>query len=336
MPVYNTVVSLLVCFLAIITFSCESLKDIVGSPSLSMKSVAIKSLDLEGITFSVDYSISNPYPIAFSIKEVAANITYEDTTLTKLSTSKGVNVVSMGSASNTMTFKVPYETIIKFAKAATTDSSNKSESKKSLPFMVSGTASLDLSAIAFLENQTMTLPFKKSFEVPVFKPSFSISDVKLQMPDVASLKNAFTSSGMNILKAASAATAILSGKPVSADAFDGVNIDFGLNFNVNVANEGSSAWDYIVNSCSLTSSAGKLADVAPTGTNSISSSNGTIPMTAKLNTLTASAFIVQLINKSGKNPVFSLDSGISFPDLPYAQKFPLAYSCELPLSKVSK
>lgn len=316
--------------LCAIVFSCATVGQIFGtsSPQLAVSGVSIKSLDLEGIIFNMDYSISNPYPVGFSIKSVAADVIYDATKFTSLSADEGVTVASGGTQKNALSFKVPYETIISMAK-------NGTSGRTSLPFSVSGNAALDLSAVSFLENKSLTIPFSKSFDVPVFKPSLSVSDVSLQKPTLAELKDALVGGGMTATKALSIATAIISGNSVVDTIFEGVNLDMDLNFNVNVSSEGSAPWKYVLEKCSLQTASGALADVHAAGTNTISS-NGTIPMTAKLNTLQAGKFIVQLLNKSGANPVFTIDSGLSFTELPsYAQNLPLSYSREIPLSSVT-
>ena len=59
-------------------------------------------------------------------------------------------------------------------------------------------------------------------------------------------------------------------------------------------------------------------------------------MKATLNTIEAGAFIIQLLNKSGENPTFSLSSGLTFPDTSYAKNIPLNYSVEIPLSSIAR
>ena len=314
--------------LGVIAFSCATVNQIFGSPQLAVSGVSIKSLDLEGITFNMDYSISNPYPVGFSIKSVAADVMYDTTKFTSLSADEGVKVASGGTQKNALSFKIPYETIISMAK-------NGISGKTALPFSISGNAALDLSAVSFLENQSLTIPFTKSFDVPVFKPSLSVSNVALQKPTLTELKDAFIGGGMGATKALSVATAIISGNSVVDTIFDGVNLDMNLNFDVNVGSEGSAPWKYVLEKCSLQTASGALANVTAQGTNTISS-NGTIPITAKLNTMQAGKFIAQLLNKSGTNPVFTIDSGLSFTDLPsYAQNLPLSYSKEIPLSSIT-
>ncbi len=311
--------------LLLFLFACSlsDVKKAIGSPTIALKSMAIESIDLEGITFKSDYTITNPYPVAFSIQEVAADVIYESKTFTSLKSSNGVSVASLGSKTNSFTFKVPYDTILNYAKSTS--------GKTSLPFTLKGSASLDLSKLSL---GSLSLPFTKEFSVPVFKPSFSISDVTVERPTLESLKTAFQNSGFNVIKAASLAAAVIAGKSISETDLAKINLNMGLKFNLNVANAGGAPWKFLVNSCSLNNSKGALANVNPVGSNSITSASGTIPMAATLNTANAAGFIVQLLTKSGENPKFVLDSGLSFTELNYAPNLPLAYSKEIPLKSI--
>ncbi len=332
--------SFLISAAALFALSCSTLKELGLSPSINFQNVAIKSLDLEGITFSCNYSIQNPYPVAFSVKQVSADVLYENSKFTSLSADKGVSVAALGTKSNAFSFKIPYNTILNFAKSTS--------GKKSLPFSVSGNASLDLSKIPLMENRTMTLPFSKSFEVPVFKPSLSLSNPKIVLPTLSEMKNAFTSGGMTVAAASVAAASILAGNKISSNIFDNVNLNLKCNFDLNVSNSGSSAWKYLLKNCSIKSNSSgnfsgnsfSLIELSPASgaSKEITSSSGTIPLTATLNTLKAGKFIAQILNKSGENPVFTVESGLSFPELSYAANLPLNYSKEIPLSsfKVSK
>ena len=310
-------------------FSCTTVNQIFGSPELSVKGISIKSIDFEGITFNMDYAITNPDPLGFSLKSMAADVAYENTVLTKLSAADGISVASMNTAQNSVAFKIPYTTVLDLAKSIKTG-----EKKTSLPFTVSGKAELDLSAISFLENQSLTLPFSKNFDVPVFKPTISIANAKIQLPTLTDLQNAFTNKGMALTKAVSVANAIISGGSVAESIFDGIDLDMNLNFDLDVGSEGSAPWQYVLEKCALQTGTGTLVNLTPTGSNTITSS-GKIPMTAKLNTLTAGKFIAQILNKSNSDLTFSLDSDLTFTDLPeYAKGLPLSYSKQLPVSSI--
>ena len=324
----NIAITILTLALSVLTFSCETLKDVVGTPSLSLKSINIQGLDMEGITFTAQYSVTNPYPVSCSLKQVAADVIYSDEVFTKVSTNNGVSISAHGSKTNSFNFKIPYTSILNLAK-------NES-GKTSLPFSVKGNVSLDTSSVPLLEKSSISLPFSKSFEVPVFKPEFSVSSVKLELPTLDSLKNSLINGGMNPIKAASLAASIISGKSVAQDAFDGIDLNLKLNMNLNVANKGSSPWNFAVKNCSLDTASGAIANVTPTGNTSITASSGTIPLSATLNTLKTSAFIIQLLNKSGTNPTFNLQSTLGFTELSYGSEIPLAYSVQIPLSSVKK
>ncbi|MBO4732133.1 MAG: LEA type 2 family protein [Spirochaetaceae bacterium] len=320
---------------AVLIVSCSTVNQIFGSPELAVEGFSIKSLDLEGITFNMDYAITNPYPLGFSLKSMAANVAFENTILTKLSANEGITVASMDKSKNSVAFKIPYTTIINLAKNIVSGSG--AAKRTSLPFSVDGKAELDLSALSsILENQSMTLPFSKNFEVPIFKPSISIGNVKLQMPTISVLQNAFTSQGgMSLTTALSLANSIMSGSSVAETIFDNIDINLNLSFDIDVESEGSAAWKYVLEKCSLQSVAGgTLLNVTPTGSNTITS-GGKIPMTATLNTKTAGKFIAQILNKANTDLVFNLDSDLTFTDLPeYVQNLPLSYSKTLPLSSI--
>ncbi len=312
-------------FLALAMFSCATLKELGLAPSVSLDSVSLQSLDLEGITFNCNYKVSNPLPIAISIKNVAADILCNETKFTSLSADQGVKLAASGSKANKFNFKVPYNTILSLAKGS------KSSDGKYLPFKIAGTVSLDLGKSALVQNLASNLPFSVAFNVPIFKPSFSVSNPSVQLPSLNELKNALMSGGMNAIKAAALAGSIIAGKSIAENAFDGVNLDMKVNFDLNVANSGSAPWKYVLNSCSLKTGSGEAISLNASG-NTISSASGTIPVTAKLNTITAGKFIAQILNKKGSNPVFSFDSGLSFPELSYAPNIPLSYSKEIALS----
>ncbi|WP_407425199.1 hypothetical protein [Treponema sp.] len=318
----NFILIILISVLVSAFFSCTTLKQLGLAPSISLENVSIASLDLEGITFNCNYSVSNPLPVSVSIKKVSADVLCNENKFTSLSADEGVNLTASGRKSNAFKFKVPYETIISFAKKSN------SSSDKYLPFKINGSASLDLGNSAIVQNLASDLPFTVSFNVPVFKPAFSLSSPVVKLPSLNALKDAFVASGMNVVKAASLAGSIAAGKQIAETAFDGVNLDIDLVFNLNVSNSGFTAWKYILKNCSLKTDTGNPVLLSASD-KEITSKSASIPVTVKLNTVSAGKFIVQILNKKGTNPVFSFDSAISFPELSYASDLPLAYSKEI-------
>lgn len=314
--------SLLVLFICL--FSCATLKQLGLSPSVSLDSVSLASLDLDGITFNCKYKVSNPLPIGISIKKVSADVFCNESKFTSLNADEGVKIKASGSQANTFKFKVPYDTILSLAK-----NSNSSQNKY-LPFKITGSVSLDLGNSAIVNNLASNLPFSVAFNVPIFKPSFSVSNPSIQLPSLNELKNALVSGGMNAVKAAALAASIIAGKEVAENAFEGVNLNLNMNFNLNVANSGSAPWKYALNNCSLKTSSGQALSLSPQS-KEITSSSGTIPVTASLNTVTAGKFIAQILNKKGSNPVFNFDSALTFTELSYAPNIPLNYSKEISL-----
>ncbi len=310
-----------------IAFSCQTVNNVFGKPELSMENVGIKALDLEGITFNCNYAVTNPYPIGIALKSVVADILYNGSEkFTSLSTDNGVTIAANSTNSNALDFKVPYTTILNFAKSL--------NGKTSLPFSVNGSAALDLSAVTGLDLQALSIPFSKNFDVPVFKPSFSVSNVKLKLPTLSALSSSLMSGGMSATKATQLAASIMAGQQLASNAFDGIDLNLDVTMDLNVKNSGSAAWNMIIKNCSLMNSSGsKLASITPTSGNTISSENATVPMTASINTLKAGAMIVSILNKKGANPTLAVESGISFPGLNYAE-VPLSYSKEISVSSI--
>jgi len=117
-----------------------------------------------------------------------------------------------------------------------------------------------------------------------------------------------------------------------------VDLNIKLNFDMSVSNSGSSAWSYLVKNCSInTGEEGEnaLISLDTSDSQAITSSSGTVPLNATLNTLKFGKFIAKIINKSGTNPSFSIESGISFPEIESLGgfEFPLSFSKEIPLSE---
>lgn len=295
------------------------------TPSLAFRSLAISGLDMEGISFKCDYDITNPYNVAVTLSSLAADISCNSSKVTSLSANEGISLAANGTKTNSFDFKLPYTAVLDLAKTI-------ASSKESLPFSIAGSAGLDLSAVPGLSNKSLSLPFSKGFDVPVVKPSLSLSNPKLVLPALSEIVTSLKNSGMTATKAASLAASLVGGEPVDANALNGVDLPLKVNFDLSVKNEGSSAWNYILNSIALTSGDGSVINLAATE-NTVSSPSGTLPVTATINTLTAGRFVTQIINKTGTNPKFLFDSSVSFPGLGSSARVPLAYSTEVALSR---
>ena len=57
--IFAGVAAVLSTMLALMTFSCVSLDGLVQTPTVSMDSVSIAGVDLEGISFNANYSVKN-------------------------------------------------------------------------------------------------------------------------------------------------------------------------------------------------------------------------------------------------------------------------------------
>lgn len=313
---------------SVLVLSCSSLKELGYSPEIKTQSVALKGLDFEGIFFECAYSISNPYPVSLSVQGVEAAVSCADAPSIQLSADEGISVPAKESRENTFAFKVPYSTILSLAQEL--------PGRESLPFKIEGTARFDTSAVPFADMKSIEIPFSADFEVPVFKPEFSVSNPRIQLPTLSELKNAFSSSGMAFTKAASVASQLLSGKTLSEAVLDGVDLDFAFLFDLTVSNKGSASWQCILENCTVTSSAQELISLSLGSNGALTSPDSTVPVAARLNSLNAGKYIVQMINQKGTAPVFSVSSKLSFPKLPYAKDIPLSYTCAIPLGNFSK
>ena len=329
MKKFNHLVLFFISLITLTVISCSTLKGIMGEPKIRMSSVSLKEVDFEGITFTCDYTITNPYPVSFKIDKVEADVSCSESSYIKLATDEGIVVAAVDSRKNTFTFKVPYTTILNIA-------GNITEDQKSLPFKIAGSAYLDLSRSTGLELNSLRLPFSVAFEVPIFKPSFSVANPKLQLPSLNELKDSLIKNGMPTAKALSIAAQLISGKNITETLLEEIDLNLKFDFDLNVKNEGSSAWQCELNDCSIKTSGNDLIDLSLNGSDRITAASATVPVTATLNTLKSGKFIAQLLNKSGKDPVFSVDSSLSFPKLKYAGNIPLGYSCTIPLSKITK
>lgn len=336
MKVKNTIFSVLLLCAVLFTSCLSTISEVIGKPQVKFDSIKLEGIDMEGFTFNVGYSVSNPYPVSFSVAGIKADIINDNdsSTITSLNFADGVTVQGMDSARNKVNFKIPYKTILSLAsKLASGDEGN----SEALPLSFKGTASLDLSSVPLFEGNTLNIPFAKAFKVPVFKPSFSVSAPTLQMPTLADLKNSLVKGGMGTVKAAALAASIIAGTKISSDALDGIDLDMKFNFNLNVKNEGSCKWNYLLDKCSLVSGNNRIADVSPEKGNVISSQSGTIPVTCTLNTIQSGRYIVELLNKTAKNPVISIDSVLNFPGIPeFLSDIPLDFSKEISVSSISK
>ena len=229
--------------LAFVQISCSTNKipTEIPKPSVSFNSISFVSLDLEGITLKCDYAIKNPYPVSLSLAKLAADITCNGEAFTTLTADEGISLSAKSTKENSFNFKIPYDSILNFAKTF--------KSEKTLPFKIAGNATIDNIPLI----SSITLPFSKDFDVPVFKPSFSFSSPKVVLPTAKEIISSFTKSGISAVKAASAATSLASGKPIAENLLDNVNMDVKINFNLNVKNEGGADWKYILNSCKISS-----------------------------------------------------------------------------------
>lgn len=303
---------------------CSTVSDFLGEPKIEFSDVAIEALDLEGVTFRCDYIVTNPYPVGIKVGRIATDVIYEDAVLFNLESDEGLKLSAGVSNENSVLFKLSYESILELAGSA--------RDKESLPFTLDGEASFDISSIPYLDKKSLTIPFRKNFEVPVFKPEFKITGGRVQLPSVKEVAKALITGGLNILRAGVVAGQIVMGKSISEDVFEGVDLDVSILFDLEVNNRGGASWALDLYECSIDTGVGALMEMKPqNGSGFIDGAGGVIQMEAVVNTLESGAFIVGLAGGSSTGSSINIKSSLSFPNLPYELELPLNIEQELSL-----
>jgi hypothetical protein len=313
-----------VMILLILLSGCATMGQFLGEPEIKLKGMAIDSLDLEGITFRCDYVIKNPYPLGISVSQIATDIIYEESIFLELVTSEGLNLEASSYNDNSILFTIPYESIMKLA--------GDSRDKSSLPFTLDGEARFDLSAIPYLENSSVSVPFHMDFDVPVFKPEFRITGGQVILPSTKEVTEAFVQGGLNIFKAGIMAGKMILGEPVDADVLEEIDLDVTILFDLAMDNRGGADWLFDLDRCSVDTGIGSLLDMEiRSDTGEISSAGEKIKMAAVVNTLEWGAFIVGLAGGNLTGSALVVESSLSFPGLPYEMSLPLNVEKELSL-----
>ncbi|MDC7227497.1 MAG: hypothetical protein PQJ61_12100 [Spirochaetales bacterium] len=311
--------------LAIFIAGCSTVSDFFGKPEISFRDVSIDSLDAEGITFSCDYSVSNPYPVGIKIDGLSIDIIFEESIVLHVDTDEGLNLSSGAFNNNSILFKLPYESIVELA--------GEGRDREVLPFAISGEASFDLSSIPYFSGQDISIPFAKSFDVPVFKPEFSVGNGRIKLPSVREITTALVTGGVNILKAGIVAGQIVLGKNISGDVFDGIDFDVTVEFDLGVNNKGGAPWKFELDKCSINTGVGSLMEMkALGGPVIIESGNSTVRMAAVVNTLEWGDFITGLAGGGVTGSDLVIESRLSFPTLPYEFELPLHIEKDLSLN----
>lgn len=315
--------------------SCEQvLSFLEGSeldkPTFDFKDVSLKALDSEGLTLKCEYDITNPYSINLNVSEVNVSVDCDSNKFTDIKASEGISMAANSKKTNTFDCKIPYASLLNFAKSY-------GNATDKLPFNFSGNIGLSNELLPGL-----SIPFKKSINAPVVKPSFSASSPTLVWPSKTEIL-ANASSKLNGSDYLSFATS-LAGGSINTSVLKKLDLNLKLNFNLNVANNGGSAWKYLLKSCAINTTGAvdtnpdAFVKIDTSSVSEISNSSGSIPLTAVLNTVTAGDFIASIVKGTGSNPKFNLGSGVKFPGLGETLgklEIPLNYEMELPLSSIT-
>lgn len=324
--------SALLCFCLT---SCEQVLNFLeGSeldkPTFDFKDVSLKSLDSEGLTLKCEYDITNPYSVNLNVSEVNVSVDCDSNKFTDIKASEGISMAANSKKTNTFDCKIPYASLLNFAKSY-------GNATDKLPFNFSGNIGLSNELLPGL-----SIPFKKSINAPVVKPSFSASSPTLFWPSKTEILTAATNN-IGVIEATSFVTNLVQGT-VDVATLKKLNLNLKLNFNLDVANNGGSAWKYLLKSCAINTTGAvdtnpdAFIKIDTSAVSEISNSSGSIPLTAVLNTVTAGDFIASIVKGTGSNPKFNLGSGVKFPGLGETLgklEIPLNYEMELPLSSIT-
>lgn len=269
--------------------SCSTLRSFDLIPTLNITSFKISSLDLEGMTFEVSYRVDNTYPIDLTIKSLELDVLYFDELLTEVRSVEPVRIRSKRVSKQSFSFKIPYDKMLNFTKNL--------RGKDSVNCTLNGGAYLDYGSMDFLNALDPKLPVMYTFNIPLIKPSFSVSNFKFKAPSLS-------------------------------------NINAGFTFDVKIEDKGSSSWECELKNCSLTDNENNLIEIKVPSDAKFSSSNSTVTMTAELNPVTAASFIAKLLKKEGSNPIFTADADFLFLNSSYNYTVPLKYTKELQLKDI--
>lgn len=303
---------------------CASVNNFLGEPDISLSEVVIESLDLEGVTFRCDYIVTNPYPVGIRVSNISTDIIYEEETIIELETDGGLKLGAGASSDNSILFKVPYESIIQLA--------GDGREQESLPFIVSGEASFDISSIPYIDKSSLTIPFHKEFDVPVFKPELKVSGGRVKLPSAKEIAKALVTGGLNILRAGVVAGQIVLGKSIPDDVFEGIDLDVGILFDLEIDNRGGAQWSLDLHNCSIDTGMGALLEMRPQNDLGRIEASGTIVhMETVVNTLEWGAFIVGLSSGAAAGASLVIESSLSFPEMQYDFELPLNIEQELSL-----
>ena len=315
---------LTVTLIILILTGCASIVDRIGEPEFKLDNITIDSLDGEGIIFRCDYTAVNPYPLAITISSLKTDISYEGEKVVELNAEEGLRLSSGASSRNSVLFKLPYKSVINLA--------GSSRDKTSLPFTLSGEAEFDVSSIPYLDKRSLSLPFERSFDVPVFRPEIKVTNGYVKLPTVKEVAEALVTGGLNIIRAGIVAGQIVLGKPISEDVFEGVDLDVEILFDLEVDNSGGAPWALDLKRCSIDTGMGALLQMeSRSGMARIDSDGGRLQMAATANTLEWGAFIIGLTGADSGGASLRLDGSLSFPALAYDIDLPLEIEQELSL-----
>lgn len=300
--------------------SCSTLEDLGMNPDFKIDSIAIESLDLDGMTFRCDYTVTNPYPIGIRLAELDLDIMYNGSLFSTVESQNGLNLSASSRNKNSAVFRLSYDQIINLARGA--------NSSSTLPFTLDVQAGFDISSVPYLSDSVFRVNYSHDFEVPVFKPEITVVKSNLIYPSADEIAQALINSGVNFLQAAVQAGQIASGQSLGESVMSSLDLDFGLAMEIQVNNRGGSQFEFDLNSCSISTGSGSIANLNILSGNSVRNSGDIVKLEATINPVETGSLLSDLMSGYSSAIILSLDSNIAFPGTIFSNGIPVVFEEE--------
>ncbi|MBN2382525.1 LEA type 2 family protein [bacterium] len=165
MPRKGYVCLLLISILALLTYSCATLKDLIQEPRVSFENMQVKDLSLFEGTMLFNLKVDNPNPIGLLLENVNYDLKLDNKDFIEGVLDKGINLKANGSEPFqipvTVNFMKMFQNVAEFIK------------KDEVPYDLSGSFRVHIFAI----------PFRVKGKLPIPK----IPEISLQNVDVKNL-----------------------------------------------------------------------------------------------------------------------------------------------------
>jgi LEA14-like dessication related protein len=232
--------TLAISLLLLLLASCASvLPGGISEPKAELKRFEVASLSLRDITFLVEISVKNPYPLSLPFDGMGIDFSVEGAKVFSVASRGGFTVPASGSKSNSFTVTLTYADVIKVVRDYA--------SKDYLRTVIDGTLSIPLPALPGLPK-SYTFDWSLEKTIPAIKPRVSVLDFRVVPPTQAQVKDALAKAGRNLDAGTvlGALRNVLEGKRPAAGVIDPAEIDVPLSvsFTIEVANEAKAALSF--------------------------------------------------------------------------------------------